>query len=146
MLFNSICTFLTLLFCGLCRTKNLKWKIKIDPKCLWYIYLFQTVFNFFISSWHCHTIVSNLWINIVSVIKIKHAMERHADLTGNQLEARKEKPRFTRMVFLLTAHIGHSYHWFGATILYRITVISLATINQGTIELILFSKASPILS
>ncbi len=83
-----------------------------------------------------------LWVNTVSVVKFKNVMERHADLTGNQIEARKAERRFNRMVFLLSAITSVTRLIDMVTsVLNRISVISPSTYKQGTLELILFSKS-----
>jgi len=87
-------------------------------------------------------LITLLWINIVSVFKFKHVMERHGDLTGNQTEARNAERRFTRMVFLLSAITSVTRIIdLMTTLLNRILIISPSTFGQGTIELILFSKS-----
>ncbi len=97
------------------------------------------LFLFFIDT--VRPLLPLLWINSISVIKFKHAMERHADLTGNQLEARKAKRRFTKIVFLLTAITSVTRIIDMVTsILNRITMIYPTAFDQGTLELILFSK------
>jgi len=83
-----------------------------------------------------------IWVNIVSVFKFKRVMERHADLTGNQIETRKAERRFTRMVFILSAITSVTRIIDMVTSVFnRISVISPGTFNQGTLELILFSKS-----
>jgi len=83
-----------------------------------------------------------LWMNIVSVFKFKHVMERHADLTGNQIEARKSEHRFTRMVLFLSAITSLTRLIdMAIAIPGRISVISPSTFGQGTLELFLFSKS-----
>jgi len=44
----------------------------------------------------------HLFLNIVSIYKFKNLMERHANLTNNQTEARMAEVRFTKMVLLLS--------------------------------------------
>jgi len=69
-------------------------------------------------------------------------MERHADLTGNQTEARKAERRFTKMVFLLSAITSVTRIIdMVASIFNRISVVSPGTFDQGTLELIIFSKS-----
>ena len=81
-------------------------------------------------------------INIVTVYKFKQVMERHADLTGNQTEARKAERRFTKMVFLLSAITSVTRIIDMVTSIFnRLSVISPSTFDQGTLELVLFSKS-----
>jgi len=83
-----------------------------------------------------------LWMNGVSVYKFKHVMDRHADLTGNQIETRKSEHRFTRMVLLLSVITSVTRLIdMAIAIPARISVISPRTFGQGTLELILFSKS-----
>ncbi len=83
-----------------------------------------------------------LLVNIVTVYKFKHVMERHGDLTGNQTEARKAERRFTRIVFLLSAITSFTRIIdMVASIFNRISVVSSSTFKQGTLELIIFSKS-----
>jgi len=80
-------------------------------------------------------------VNSVSVFKFKRAMERHADLTGNQIESRKAERRFTRMVFLLSAIESVTRIIDMVTSVFnRILIISPSTFDEGTLELIIFAK------
>jgi len=83
-----------------------------------------------------------LWMNTVSVFKFKNLMERHGNLTGNQIETRKAEHRFTRMVLFLSA-ITSVTRLIDMIIAIpaRISVISPSAFGQGTLELILFSKS-----
>jgi len=83
-----------------------------------------------------------LWMNSVSVFKFKHVMERHGDLTGNQIEARKVERHFSKMVFILSAITSVTRIIDMVTsVSNRIAVISPSTFGQSTLELILFSKS-----
>jgi len=83
-----------------------------------------------------------LLANIVTVYKFKHVMDRHADLTGNQTEARKAERHFTRIVFLLSAITSVTRMIdMVASIFNRISVVSPGTFGQGTLQLIIFSKS-----
>jgi len=87
-------------------------------------------------------LITLMWVNSVSVFKFEHVMERHADLTGNQIETRKAERRFTIVVFLLSAITSVTRIIDMVTsLLNRISVISPSTFDQGTLELILFSKS-----
>jgi hypothetical protein len=83
-----------------------------------------------------------LSINIVTVYKFKNVMDRHADLTGNQTEARKAERRFTRMVFLLSAITSVTRIIDMVTSIFnRLLVIAPSAFDQGDVELILFAKS-----
>jgi hypothetical protein len=83
-----------------------------------------------------------LLMNSVSIFKFKRVIERYADLTGNQIKARKVERRFTRMVFYLSAITSVTRIIDMVTSIFiRISVISPSTFEQGTLELILFSKS-----
>jgi len=83
-----------------------------------------------------------LWLNSVSVFKFKHVMERHGDLTGNQIEARKVERRFTRMVFLFSAiTLATRIIDMVTSVFNRTSIISPSSFEKFTIELIVFSKS-----
>jgi hypothetical protein len=72
-------------------------------------------------------------------------MERHADLTGNQIETRKAERRFTILVFLLSAITSVTRIIDMVTSIFnRISIISPSTFEQGTLELIIFSKSTSV--
>jgi len=80
-------------------------------------------------------------MNIVSVFKFKYVMERHGNLTGNQIDTRKAERRFTRMVFLLSAITSVTRIIDMITSIFnRLSIISPSSFDQGTLELVLFSK------
>jgi hypothetical protein len=86
-----------------------------------------------------------LLVNIVSVFKFENVMERHADLTGNQIETRKAERRFTILVFLLSAITSVTRIIDMVTSIFnRISIISPSTFEQGTLELIIFSKSTSV--
>jgi len=69
-------------------------------------------------------------------------MERHGDLTGNQIDTRKAERRFTRLVFILFAITSVTRIIDMVTSVFnRILIISPSTFDEGTLELILFSKS-----
>ena len=83
-----------------------------------------------------------LWMNSISVFKFKHVMERHGDLTGNQIEARKAERRFTRMVFLLSAiTLVTRIIDMVMSVFNRISIISPSSFKKVTLEHIVFSKS-----
>jgi len=87
-------------------------------------------------------LITLLWINSVSIFKFKRVMERHGDLTGNQIKARKAERRFTRMVFFLSViTLVTRIIDMVTSIFIRISVISPSTFDRGTLELIIFSKS-----
>jgi len=100
------------------------------------LFLLETVVPLFTQS----------YFNIVSTVKFKHLMARHADLTGNQVESREAEAHFTRMILLfsvitsLTRLID-----LVTTTLYRISFISPSTFDQGTLELLVFSKSCSVI-
>ncbi len=83
-----------------------------------------------------------LFMNVLSVFKFKNLMERHSDLTGNQAESKKAEDRFTKIAIVLSAitSITRLIDLFTST-LNRISIISPNTFDQGTLELISFSKS-----
>ncbi len=103
---------------------------------LFVLFLLETVVPLFTQS----------YFNIVSTVKFKHLMARHADLTGNQVESREAEAHFTRMILLfsvitsLTRLID-----LVTTTLYRISFISPSTFDQGTLELLVFSKSCSVI-
>jgi len=102
-------------------------------------------------------------VNIVSTLKFKHLMARHADLTGNQVESREAEARFTRMVLLLSAITEAEARFtrmvlllsaitsltrlidLVASALYRTSIISPSTFDQGTLKLLVFSKSCSVI-
>ncbi len=86
-------------------------------------------------------LITLLWMNIVSVFKFKYVMERHGNLTGNQIDTRKAERRFTRMVFLLSAITSVTRIIDMITSIFnRLSIISPSSFDQGRLELLLFSK------
>jgi len=103
---------------------------------LFVLFLLETVVPLFTQS----------YLNIVSTVKFKHLMARHADLTGNQVESREAEARFTRMVLLLSAITSLTRLIdLVASALYRTSIISPSTFDQGTLKLLVFSKSCSVI-
>jgi len=68
-------------------------------------------------------------------------MEKHGNLTGNQIEARKAERRFTRIVFLFSAITSVTRIIDMITSIFnRLSIVSPSAFEQSTLELIVFSK------
>ncbi len=82
-----------------------------------------------------------VFINILSVLKFKDLMKRHASLTGNTVTTRKAENRFTKMVLFLSIIISQTRVIdLIISIFLRINAIAPNLFNESSRQNIIFLK------